>query len=174
MQSTSEIENVAKNFPTGMTEAHARSLAGGIRRAVILRTHWYPEILEPLEKSARDYLLGMGVLPAVLETVTLPGSFELPMAAQIACESDPKPDLIVALGCVVRGETPHFDYVCQAATHGLNRVQLDHSVPVGFGLLTVENLGQALARRGKGQEAAHAAFFMYLVRQQMPLSRRRG
>jgi len=89
----------------------------------------------------------------------------LPLAAKWAAEDGA--DAVIALGVVIRGGTPHFEYVCQAATEGLNRVQLDYGVPVGFGLLTVDNEAQALDRAGlpnsredKGAEAVEAAILM--------------
>ena len=95
----------------------------------------------------------------------VPGAFELPLAAQRA--ADQGAQAIIALGVVIQGETPHFDYVCSAATDGLTRVQLDSKVPVGFGLLTVNNEAEALARAGldgskedKGAEAVQAALSM--------------
>ena len=95
----------------------------------------------------------------------VPGAFELPLAAQRA--ADQGAQAIIALGVVIQGETPHFDYVCSAATDGLTRVQLDSKVPVGFGLLTVNNEVEALARAGleaskedKGAEAVQAALSM--------------
>jgi 6,7-dimethyl-8-ribityllumazine synthase len=101
----------------------------------------------------------------IYTVVRVPGAFELPLAAQWAAEDGA--DAIIALGVVIQGDTPHFDYVCKAATDGLNRVQLDYSVPVGFGLLTVDTEKQALDRAGldgskedKGAEAVEAAILM--------------
>lgn len=95
----------------------------------------------------------------------IPGAFELPLAAKIAIESGA--DAVIALGVVIRGETPHFDYVCKAATDGLTSLQLETSIPIGFGLLTVDTLQQALDRAGlpgskedKGKEAVQAALHM--------------
>jgi 6,7-dimethyl-8-ribityllumazine synthase len=92
----------------------------------------------------------------------VPGAFELPVAAGALAERGY--DAVVALGVVIRGGTPHFDYVCGAATDGLGRVALDHGIPVGFGLLTCDTEQQALDRAGlegsvedKGYEAAAAA-----------------
>ena len=93
--------------------------------------------------------------------VRVPGSFELPVVADRLARSH---EAVIALGVVIRGGTPHFDYVCSAATDGLNRVSLDHGVPVGFGLLTCDTDEQARDRAGlpgsvedKGHEAAAAA-----------------
>ena len=95
----------------------------------------------------------------------VPGAFELPLGAQYAIDAGA--DVVIALGVVIQGDTPHFDYVCSAATDGLNRVQLDSGIPVGFGLLTVNTEQQALDRAGlpgskedKGAEAVEAAVLM--------------
>jgi 6,7-dimethyl-8-ribityllumazine synthase len=96
------------------------------------------------------------------QVIRVPGSFELPVVALAAARSGV--DAVVALGVVIRGGTPHFEYVCRSVTDGLTRVALDTGVPIGFGILTCDNEGQALARAGlpdssedKGYEAAHAA-----------------
>jgi len=95
--------------------------------------------------------------------IRVPGSFELPVAAKRAAESD-KYDAIVALGCVMRGDTPHFEYICSAVSLGLQQVGLETGIPVGFGVLTVDTVEQAMERSGeggnKGAEAAVAALGM--------------
>ena len=111
--------------------------------------------------GARRALADAGVRPESVTEIRVPGSFELGVAcARVASAYD----AVVALGVVIRGGTPHFDYVCSAATDGLTRVALDHSVPVGFGVLTCDTEEQALDRAGlegssedKGHEAASAA-----------------
>ncbi len=98
--------------------------------------------------------------------VRVPGSFELPLAAKRAAISR-KYDGIVALGCVLRGETPHFEYISSAVSHGLQQVALETGIPVGFGLLTVDTVEQAMERSGesgnKGFESAAAAIEMVNV-----------
>ena len=98
--------------------------------------------------------------------IRVPGSFELPLAVKHAALSK-KYDGIVALGCVLRGETPHFEHISRAVSDGLQRVALDTGIPVGFGLLTVDTVEQAMARSGdsgnKGSEAAKAALEMINV-----------
>ena len=96
-----------------------------------------------------------------VDVIWVPGAFELPVAAAAAAATG-RYAAIVALGCVVRGETPHFEYVAGEATRGLGTVALTHKLPVGFGVLTTDTLDQALARAGgaagnKGHEAAEAA-----------------
>ncbi len=131
----------------------------GLRVAVIAAS-WHETVMDGLVGGATRALAAAGVRNVVL--VRVPGSFELPVAAARA--SDGAFDAIVALGVVIRGGTPHFDYVCQAATTGLSQVALRSGVPVGFGLLTCDNEEQALDRAGlegsredKGAEAAQAA-----------------
>jgi len=133
----------------------------------ILVTSWHSKITEALLAGAERTLKESG--NDLYSVVRVPGAFELPLAAKWAAEEDA--DAIIALGVVIRGETPHFDYVCDAATQGLTQVQLDFGVPIGFGLLTVDNEEQALDRAGlpsskedKGAEAVEAAIHMARLR----------
>lgn len=117
-----------------------------------------------LLQGALDTLTRHGVKEENLHVAWVPGAFELPLAARTLAESG-RYDAVVALGCVIRGATPHFDYVCSQAAAGLNRAALDTGVPVAFGVITVENLEQAMERAGtklgnKGSEAALAALEM--------------
>ena len=95
--------------------------------------------------------------------IRVPGAFEIPLAAKRAAISK-KYDAVVALGCVMRGETPHFEYISSAVSYALQQVALEADVPVGFGLLTVDTVQQAMDRSGesgnKGSEAAAAALAM--------------
>ncbi len=102
-----------------------------------------------------------GVDEPLVDVIWVPGAFELPVAAETAAASG-RYAALVALGCVIRGETPHFEYVAGEAARGLANVALAHRLPVGFGVLTTESMEQALARAGgaagnKGYEAAEAA-----------------
>jgi 6,7-dimethyl-8-ribityllumazine synthase len=130
----------------------------GLRVAVVAAS-WHEQVMGGLVAGARRALEHAGVTD-VLE-VHIAGSFELPVAAATLA---PEVDAVVALGVVVRGGTPHFDYVCQAATSGLTDVAVRTATPVGFGLLTCDTIEQALDRAGlpgsredKGAEAAEAA-----------------
>ena len=133
--------------------------AGDLRVAVVA-AQWHPTIMDGLLGGALRALEECGVVePTVLR---VPGSFELPVAAARLARSGY--DALIALGVVIRGGTPHFDYVCQAATLGLTSVSTDTGVPVGFGVLTCDDEEQALARAGlegsqedKGHDAALAA-----------------
>jgi 6,7-dimethyl-8-ribityllumazine synthase len=103
-------------------------------------------------------------------TIRVPGSFELPLAVKRAALSK-KYDAVVALGCVMRGETPHFEYISSAVSHGLEQVTLETGIPVGFGVLTVNTVQQAMDRCGdsanKGFEAAATALEMIDVLRQI-------
>jgi 6,7-dimethyl-8-ribityllumazine synthase len=137
------------------------TVTGGEALAVtVVATAWHAEIMDALVDGARRGLLAAGVERVTL--VRVPGAFELPVAALHAARAGA--DAVVALGVVIRGGTPHFDYVCQAATIGLTDVAVSTGVPVGFGVLTCDNEQQAVERAGlpsssedKGFEAAQAA-----------------
>ena len=131
----------------------------GLRVAVVA-TRWHEEVTEALVDGAQRALTDIGVED--LAVVRVPGAFELPIAAKALAHQ--RYDAVVALGVVIRGGTPHFDYVCRAVTDGLTRVALDAGVPIGFGVLTCDDEEQALDRCGrpgssedKGREAAMAA-----------------
>ena len=133
----------------------------------ILVTSWHNEITDALLAGAERALKNSG--NDIYTIVRVPGAFELPLAAKWA--ADDKVDAIIALGVVIQGDTPHFDYVCDAATQGLTQVQLEYGIPVGFGLLTVDTAQQALDRAGllnskedKGAEAVEAAIHMARLR----------
>jgi 6,7-dimethyl-8-ribityllumazine synthase len=129
-------------------------------RVGIVAASWHEAVMDGLVAGARRACADHKVVEPTL--VRVPGAFELPVVASALARQGY--DALVALGVVIRGGTPHFDYVCNAATDGLTRVALDHTVPVGFGLLTCETEQQALDRAGlegsnedKGYEATAAA-----------------
>lgn len=145
-----------------MTEHEGRPNGAG-RRICIVASRFNPMVTERLLDGARQTLLERGVAPEDLDVVRVPGAWEIAPAADRAARLEY--DAIVALGCVVRGETAHFDYICRAVTDGLTRVQLVSGVPVGFGVLTAESIAQALERSGgavghAGARAAEAALEM--------------
>lgn len=129
-------------------------------RVAVVAASWHTEVMDGLLAGAERALAAHQVAEPYV--VRVPGTFELPVVASaLAGEGY---DAVVALGVVIRGGTPHFDYVCSAATDGLTRVALDHTVPVGFGVLTCDTDEQALDRAGlegssedKGWEATAAA-----------------
>lgn len=130
------------------------------KRVAIISASWHLEICKNLIEGARRALEEAEL--SEIEITYVPGSFELPLAAQRAFESGF--DAVITVGLVLKGETPHFDYVCQGVTQGIMDVQLKFSKPIGFGVLMCETLDQAIDRSGlagskedKGFDAALAA-----------------
>ncbi|MDJ0976740.1 MAG: 6,7-dimethyl-8-ribityllumazine synthase [Planctomycetota bacterium] len=151
------------------TTVESSSDASGLRVTVLV-TRWYGEVVGRLRDAAVATLLEGGVADADITVVEVPGAYELPQAAGwVARAADA--DAIVALGCVIRGETAHFDYVAGACCEGLMQVALETGIPVGLGVITAETQAQADARSGeatgkggnKGIEAAEAALQMALT-----------
>lgn len=129
-------------------------------RITVVAASWHTEVMDGLLAGARRALAAANVTH--IKEIRVPGSFELPVAAARAAERGT--DAVVALGVVIRGGTPHFEYVCSAATTGLTDVSVRTGVPVGFGVLTCDDEQQALDRAGlpgsredKGAEAVEAA-----------------
>jgi 6,7-dimethyl-8-ribityllumazine synthase len=152
-----------KGQPT--PESQGLSTDGTGLKVAIVSGLWHTRISEGLLGGARRVLDASG---ADVSLVQVPGSFELPLAAKVAFENGA--DAVVALGVIVRGETPHFDFVATAATDGLTRVALDSGKPVGFGVLTVDDEQQGLDRAGLpdskedvGGRAAEAALAMAVM-----------
>ena len=129
-------------------------------KVAIISSSWHLDICNDLIAGATRALEEANV--AKIEVIFVPGSFEIPLAAQKAFEKGF--DAVVALGLVLKGETPHFDYVCQGVTQGIIDVQLKFSKPIGYGVLMCNDLDQAIARSGrpgskedKGYDSAMAA-----------------
>jgi len=130
----------------------------------IVAASWHTEVMDGLIAGAQR---ACAEAAAQATLIRVPGSFELPIVTK-ACAAADDFDVVIALGVVIRGDTPHFDYVCSAATDGLAQVALDYLVPVGFGLLTCDTDAQALDRAGlpgsredKGAEATQAALLTW-------------
>jgi 6,7-dimethyl-8-ribityllumazine synthase len=138
---------------------------------VLVKTEWNAAITDELEKGCRNELQKQKVKKII--TITVPGAFEIPFAIKnywTNAGKKNKPDAFVALGCVIRGGTPHFEYVCRAVTDGVVQLNLNLPVPTIFGVLTVDNEEQARERIGgkhghKGEEAAVTAAKMILLNQ---------
>ena len=134
---------------------------------------FYEELAEKLVEGARRVFDEAG---ASCEVHEVPGAFELPMAAKYCAESG-RFEGVACLGAVIRGETDHYDYVCDQAASGIARVGLDTGVPCAFGVLTVNNMAQALARVGEkrhqGEDAARAVLRMAELRRQLTADSRR-
>ncbi len=114
-------------------------------------------ITQKLLEGAREHLKRLGVQEEDIDVVWVPGAFELPQAAKALIEAQ-KYDGVLPLGCVLRGETPHFEYICQAVTQGLTQLALQSDVPLVYGVITADTAQQALERAGiKGNKGAEAA-----------------
>lgn len=135
---------------------------------VIVKTEWNAHIVDKLEEGCRNILSQQGIK---FRTLVVPGAVEIPFAVKAYANSNQtKADAFVTLGTVIRGDTPHFDYVCKAVTDGVLALNLSLNVPVIFGVLTVDNEQQALERTGgvhghKGEEAAVTALKMIALNQ---------
>ena len=128
-------------------------------------------VVDSLVEGAVDALIRHGVDEDNITVVRVPGAFEIPLAAQAVAEKGDV-DAIIALGAVIRGSTPHFDYVAGESASGLNKVQMDTGIPCSFGLLTVDTIEQAIERAGtksgnKGAEASLVAIEMVSVLRQL-------
>ena len=130
----------------------------------VVRATFYEDLAQRLTAGALKGFREEGIEEAAVEVFDVPGAFELPLAAK-ACAASGRYAGIACLGAVIRGETDHYDWVCSAAAHGIELVQVQTGVPCAFGVLTVENLDQALARSGgdkrdQGYNAALAVVHM--------------
>jgi len=146
-----------------MVESDSASRRADLRVCLVVSRFNEP-VTGSLEKGALDCLATEGVDPANVDVVHVPGAWELPLGVRLALDHGDY-DGIVVLGCVIRGETPHFEYVSMGATVGLQALARESNVPIGFGLLTTDDAGQAFARAGgdkgnKGEEATLAVLEM--------------
>ncbi len=137
---------------------HGNKLSAGI---VVAR--WNSKITEELLKSALLALKKCKMNEKNIKVMSVAGSVEIPFALHKLARSK-KYDFLVALGCVVKGDTPHFDYVCKMAQEGVLKIMIEDNIPVGFGILTVNNITQAKRRVHVGGEAALAALELSLLK----------
>ena len=126
---------------------------------VLIKTEWNAAIVDELENGCKQILQQYGIRN---KTITVPGAVEIPFAISQCASATQSVSAYIALGCVIKGDTPHFDYVCQSVTYGISQLNLRLSVPVIFGVLTVNTMQQAQERIGgehghKGVEAAITA-----------------
>lgn len=138
----------------------------------IVVSEWNPQVTEALKEGAVALLLEQGVLKSNLGVHYVPGAFELPLGAAMMFDADENLDGVICLGCVIQGETRHFDFISQAVADGTMRVGLDYGSPVIFGVLTCDTLEQALDRSGgkhgnKGVEAAVTALKMIALQRKL-------
>jgi len=137
---------------------------GAGRRFALVVSRFNDFVTSRLQHSARKELEGCGVLPSDIDEILVPGAFEIPLTARLAARSG-RYAAVICLGAVIRGATPHFDYVAGECARGVREVGLDTGVPVIFGVLTTDTAEQAVERAGgragdKGRDAARAALEM--------------
>tara|TARA_Y100000739_G_C20507255_1_gene417832 strand:+ start:173 stop:664 length:492 start_codon:yes stop_codon:yes gene_type:complete len=145
--------------------------SGRGKKIGLVISEWNTEITEGLKEGAVDVLEACGTSMTDILIEYVPGTFELPLGAQVLLESN-KVDAVIAIGCVVRGETAHFDYVCQGVTQGIQEVSLRFSQPVMFCVLTDDTIQQSRDRSGgkygnKGTEAAVGALKMLGLKERL-------
>lgn len=144
--------------------------AGDMRFGIVV-SDWNPDVTGALLNGAVNTLKKYGTSAENMVVKHVPGSFELTLGAQFLAEYDDL-DAIICLGCVVKGETPHFTYICQGVTQGITQLNLEYNIPFIFGVLTTDNQQQALDRAGgkhgnKGDEAAVTAIKMAALQREM-------
>jgi 6,7-dimethyl-8-ribityllumazine synthase len=132
-------------------------------RVGIAVSEWHPTVTEKLFEGAQHALTSVGIKKKNIVRLNTPGSYELPLAAQRLLTK--KYDAVICLGCVIKGETDHYDFICSAVSKGIMDVSLKYNKPVAFGVLTTDTLQQALHRAGgrlgnKGEEAAEVILKM--------------
>ena len=153
----SELHNLSQYDPTSVASGEGRKVG-------IVYAEWNSEITYALRDGAIKTLTDNGVEAGDITIVSVPGSFELIYGAAQMVKSK-KYDAVIAIGCVIRGDTPHFDYICEGVTAGLTQLNVEYDTPVIFGLITTNNLLQAQERSGgrlgnKGDECAVTALQM--------------
>lgn len=136
---------------------------------VLVKTEWNADIVDELETGCLKVCSENKIQT---KTIVVPGAIEIPFAVQQCWNNDNTPSAFIALGCVIRGGTPHFEYVCQSVTQGITQLNLSLPVPVIFGVLTLDTIEQAKERTGgvhghKGEEAAITAIKMMLLNKQL-------
>ena len=154
------MQNANKGEIDGKPEATAARLNGSGLTVGIVQARFNAELTNTLAQSCLAELAALGVQADNITHVTVPGALEVPVALQAMAESEDF-DALIALGCIIRGETYHFELVANESGAGISRIALDHSLPVANAILTVENEAQAWARaEDKGRDAARVAVEM--------------
>lgn len=151
------LKNLSQHSDTNIKEIHNKKFG-------VIVSEWNEEVTESLYNGALETLLKYGAVRQNIYRKNVPGSFELPLAAQWVAQVE-EIDAVICIGCVIQGETRHFDFICQAVAHGITEVGLKFNKPVIFGVLTPNTQQQALDRAGgihgnKGDEAAITAIKM--------------
>ena len=144
--------------------------AAGMRLGIVV-SGWNAEITEAMFLGAKETLIKAGVQESDIIRQDVPGSFEIPLGAKFLLNSI-KADAIICIGCIIKGETRHFDFICQAVSTGIMQLGLEYKIPVIFGVLTTDTLQQAIDRSGgkhgnKGVEAAVTAIQMAAIKRSL-------
>lgn len=163
----SELKNLSAYDPNDVP-------TGETMRFGIVVSEWNTEVTSKLQKGAVDTLIKCGTDPKDIVVRYVPGSYELPLGAKMMAERL-EFDAIICIGCVIRGETSHFDFICDAVAHGIMELNTRLGIPFVFGVLTTENQQQALDRAGgkhgnKGDEAAITALKMVELQREVDIS----
>lgn len=150
-----QYKNLSDHDPALIPSGKGKSFA-------IVVSEWNDNVTLPMAQGAQEILLAHDVLPNDIHIYHVAGSFELIHASAQIARRTPRPDAVIAIGCVVRGETPHFDYISAAVANNLGKLNAECEIPVIFGVLTTDTMQQALDRAGgkhgnKGDEAAVTA-----------------
>ena len=142
-----------------LSETYGANYSGKNKKIAVVSARFNGDIVEAMRQAAHQTLLDNGVDESDIYHMHVPGAFELPLACKTLALKNY--DAVIALGCVIRGDTPHFDYVCSGATIGIQQAILDTNKPIAFGVLTTNNSEQALNRsstndieQNKGRDAA--------------------
>lgn len=154
------------DFLKNLSEDFTTDISG--KKFAIVVSEWNNQVTELLFSGAYDTLIKYGSIKKNIIRKNVPGSFELSLGAQWMIRQD-EVDAVICLGCVIQGETRHFEFICNAVSYGLTKVGLKYNKPVIFGVLTTDNLQQAMERAGekygnKGEEAALSAIKMLEIR----------
>lgn len=153
------------------TKKSVVKFSGGKLNVCVVVSQWHKDITDALLEGVFSVFEKMEVDEFSMNLLNAPGSFELPLAAQWAINNY-APDAVICLGCIVRGETPHFDYISKAVADGIMKLNLSHNIPVIFGVLTTDTVKQAQQRSGgkhgnKGADAAIAVLEMIELRNKL-------
>ena len=144
----------------GADKGHADKLDGRKLAIGVVQARFNEAVTNALADACKSQLLALGVEPKNIFHIKVPGALEVPVALQALAESD-KYDALVALGCIIRGETYHFELVANESSRAINRLGLDYQLPIANAILTTENMAQAIARQDeKGRDAARVAVEM--------------
>ena len=160
----SSLKNLSDHDPASIPDGSSLKIG-------IVVSEWNEQVTAALLEGAQQTLEKYGVPKENIPVIVVPCSFELPYGARFLADHH-SPDAVICLGCVIQGDTRHFDYICQGVTHGITELNMEYDLPFIFGVLTTDTLQQALDRAGgkhgnKGDEAAVTALKMATLRSQI-------